>query len=278
MNKILKMCALLVVAWGLVGCFQVDQVITVLPDGSGTVEETMLVSRKIAESMAAFAGGMAELGDPDATGEKKPSIAPQSFFKDDDIKKRAEGFGTTARFVKSERIVNERFEGYRAVYAFKDINTLRIEPGNAALPKQPGVVEAATAKGTEFVFTPGKRATLVMKRPKNSGEEKAPVVATEPPPQANPGDLDMLRQMFAGLRLSTTLVIKGQVVESNATHRAGSVITLTEVDFDKILDKPELLTKIAALPPGDQGAAMAMIKSFPGMKVDMNDEMRVMFK
>ena len=87
-----------------------------------------------------------------------------------------------------------------------------------------------------------------------------------------------MRQMFDGMRVSTKLVIKGKVVTSNATHRSGSTITLAEIDFGKILDKPELLEKMAAVQPGDQAAAMEMIKTFPGMKIDMNDELRVSFK
>jgi len=88
----------------------------------------------------------------------------------------------------------------------------------------------------------------------------------------------MVRQMFDGLRISTTLVIKGKVLDTNATHRSDSTITLTEIDFGKILDKPELLAKMAAIRPGDQAAAMEMIKNLPGMKVDMNEELRVSFR
>lgn len=88
----------------------------------------------------------------------------------------------------------------------------------------------------------------------------------------------MVRQMFDGLRISTTLVIQGKVIDTNATHRTGSTIVLTEVDFGELLNKPEVLARLAAIQPVDQAEAMDMIKNIPGMKIDMNDELRVRFR
>ena len=273
MKKIMELVVLLVVSCGLAGCFQVDQVVTVLPDGSGTVEETFMISRKIAESMAALTGGMDEQQGSDGT--VKPPVKEQSFFKDDEIKKRAENFGADVRFVKMERLANKQFEGYKAVYAFSNINTLRLDQGNQGMP---GQGRESAPKGTEFVFTPGKTATLVVKQ--NKKTDTAGSVPETPPPakEATAEELAMVRQMFDGLRVSTTLVIKGKIVDSNATYRTDSTITLAEVDFGKILDKPELLAKMAALQPGDQAGAMEMVKKLPGMKIDLNDEVRISFK
>lgn len=273
MKKVLMLLTVTLLSAVLSGCFQVEQVITLLPDGSGTIEETMMISRKIADSMAAFAGGMAEQGD---TAAPTP---PPSFFKDEEIQKRAEGFGPDTRFIKMERLKNPQFEGYKAVYSFKNINNLRIDAPAGGMSGQAGAGNGAPVKATEFIFKAGKNATLLVKHHAAAAPAvKEPVQGAEPAAQPGSGDLEMLRQMFAGMRIATTLVIKGNVVESNATHRSGTAITLAEIDFGKILDKPELLAKMAALPPGDQAAAMEMIKSFPGMKIDMNDEMRVVFK
>ncbi|HXE97165.1 MAG TPA: hypothetical protein VN642_12200 [Dongiaceae bacterium] len=277
MKKIMKLIVLLLLTCGLAGCFQVDQVITLAPDGSGTVEETFMISRKIADSMSALAAGMSE--QPGADGNDKSPPREQSFFKDDEIRKRAENYGADVRFVRMERLANDKYEGYKAVYSFKNINTLRLDQSNPGMPKQIGQGSESASKGAEFVFTPGKTAILVVKQQKKSAVtgENAPAM----PPQAgetSTEDLAMVRQMFEGLRISTTLVIKGKVIESNATHRTGSTITLAEVDFGKILDKPELLAKMAAVQPGDQAAAMEMIKKVPGMKFDMNDELRVSFR
>ena len=272
-----KLVASLLLTCLLAGCFQVDQVVTLSPDGSGTLEETFMVSRKVSESMAALAGGMADAMG--AEGSEKNPKKEQSFFKDDEIKKRAENFGPDVRFVSMQRVANKQFEGYKAVYSFKNINNLRLDQGNSGMTKQMGQGGETAPTGTEFLFTPGKTAKLVVKQQKKDAitdvktEEATPLAQ-----ESSAEELTMMRQMFDGLRISTTLVIKGTVVESNATHRAGSTITIAEIDFGKILDKPELLAKMAVLQNGDQTAAMEMFKKLPGMKIDMNDELRVSFK
>ncbi len=113
MKKLMELIVPLLVSCCLTGCFQVDQVVTVLPDGSGTVEETFMISRRIAESMAALAGGLDELQVAD--GAVKPKAKEQSFFKDGEIRKRAENFGADVRFVSMERLADKQFEGYKAV-------------------------------------------------------------------------------------------------------------------------------------------------------------------
>ena len=277
MKKIMELFVVMLLACGLVGCFQVDQVVTLSPNGSGTIEETFMISRKIAESMAAFSGGMSD--QPGSADNNSAKTNGQSFFKDDEIKKRAEGYGQGVKLVKMERIANKQFEGYKAVYSFRDMNKLRLDQENPGMPKQPGQESDSKPKATEFVFTPGKTATLLVKQQKkNASAGEAAVEQAVPAKESSAEELAMVRQMFDGLRMSTKLVIKGKIVDSNATHRTDSTITLVELDFGKILDKPELLAKMAAAQPGDQAAAMEMIKNFPGMKVDMNDELRVSFR
>jgi hypothetical protein len=277
MKKLAKLIVLLLVSCGLAGCFQIDHVVTVSPDGSGTVEETFMISRQIAESMSAFAEGMGE--QMGVEGKEKSAPKEQSFFKDDDIKKRAGGFGTDVTFVSMKRISNKQFEGYKALFSFRDINKLRLDQSDVGMPKQMGQERDKTPKGTEFVFTPGKTARLVIKQlKKDETAVKTVPETTLPDKETSAEELAMVRQVFDGLRMSTTIVIKGTVIESNATHRNGSIITLAEIDLGKLLDKPEVLAKMAELKPGDQVAAMEMFKQFPGMKIDMNDELRISFR
>lgn len=279
MKKLVELMVLVLVICGLAGCFQMDQVVTVLPDGSGTLEETFMVSRKIAESMSALTAGMGDSSRPGNDGTDKSGTKEQAFFKDDEIKKRAEALGPDVRFVKMQRIANKQYEGYKAVYSFSNINKLRLDPGSSGMPKQMEQGRESTPKGTEFIFTPGKSATLVVKQQKKNAVTGGNTPeAVSPAKETSAEELAMVRQMFDGLRITTTLVIKGNIIDSNATHRAGSTITLTDVDFGKILDKPELLSKMTALPPGDPAAAMEVIKNIPGMKFDMNEELRISFR
>jgi hypothetical protein len=286
--KTIKKAVLILFPLLLAGCFQVEQTVTVGTDGSGTVEETLLVSRRISESMEGLVAGLDGQGESagdQAAGRKKQEPAPQrSFFKDEEIRKRAETMGEGVSFVRMERIANEEFEGYRALFAFRDINKLTLSQGGG--PSQAaGSGAGAKGQGIRFVFTPGKNATLVLKQRQQKaaageGEAAAPKKEERPVPagKASAEDLAMLRQMFAGLRFAMTVVVKGEIVETNATHRDGSRVTLADIDLGRMLDKPELLTKLAEIPPGDSGAALEMLKKIPGMKADLNDELRITFR
>lgn len=285
--KTIKKAFLMLLPLLLAGCFQVDQVVTVGPDGSGTVVETFLISRRIAESMASLTaglGGQEEAGGAQAAGEKKQEpAAPPSFFQEEDIRKRAGKMGPGVSFVGMKRISDKDFEGYRAEYAFSDINQIRLDQEGGP-PRRDASGAEPKQKGTSFSFTPGKNPTLVVKqhRTRAAGEsgtmEKKGEEAAPPARQAGPEELAMLRQMFAGLRFSVAVVVKGKIDETNATHRDGSRVTLAEIDFGQLLDKPELLARLAEMPPGDTGAALEMMKKIPGMKVDLNDEVRIMFR
>lgn len=277
---VMKKCVpVMLISLLLAGCFQVEQVVTVNPDGSGTLEESFLISRMIAESMAGFGEAMAE---PAAEGKQPaPAPKPKPFFSDEDIRKRAAELGEGVTFVSMQRIGDEKFEGYRAAFAFRDINRLRLEKKsgkNTPTPPPPG--GATEDNGVRFQFKPGKPASLTVKQLGQDREEKqeSPAETTIDAAKANPEQLGTLRQMFAGLRFSTVLVIKGNIVGTNATHRNGSRITLVEIDFDRLLDKPEQLAMMATVPQGDMEAALEAMKKLPGMKVDLNEELRVTFQ
>jgi len=286
--KTMAKVALLFLPLLLAGCFQVDQVVTVGPDGSGTVVETFLVSRRIAASMDGLAAGLGAQeendGKPPTRQKKQEATTPQSFFKDEDIRKRAETMGEGVSFLRMERIVNEEFEGYRAQFAFRDINKLSLSQGGGS-SQMDGPGAGAKGAGIRFVFTPGKKSTLVLKQRQQktvAGESEASAPRREegaaPAGKAGPEDLAMLRQMFAGLRFSMAVVVKGEIVETNATYRDGSRVTLADIDLGRMLDKPELLARLAEIPPGDSGAALEILKKIPGMKADLNDELRISFQ
>ena len=67
--KLFRFCLLGVMLVSLAGCFQVSTVVRVNPDGSGSVEERVLLSRKV---MAQFEGLFQGLA---AEGGARPSQA-----------------------------------------------------------------------------------------------------------------------------------------------------------------------------------------------------------
>lgn len=76
MKIIVQHIAIILALLILPGCFQVDTVIKVNRDGSGTVEETMLVSRKLLTQMSEMMQGFA---GQDANSSKTKAQPPDIY-------------------------------------------------------------------------------------------------------------------------------------------------------------------------------------------------------
>jgi hypothetical protein len=72
--------------------------------------------------------------------------------------------------------------------------------------------------------------------------------------------------------------VEGVVVQTNATHREGSRITMMELDFGKLLEMPEKLLQFSQLEPETLEDAKKFMKDLPGIKAEMNKEVMIKFK
>src|SRR5512137_2629736 len=102
----------------LAGCFQVSTVVRVNPDGSGTVVETMHLSKKMIAQMNEMMQGLA--------GENGAKPEPIELFEPDKLQAPAGGMGEGVTYLSGEKSETAPYSGYTATYAFKDINTLRL--------------------------------------------------------------------------------------------------------------------------------------------------------
>ncbi|NIR14348.1 MAG: hypothetical protein GWN86_10540, partial [Desulfobacterales bacterium] len=143
----------------LAGCFQMDMLIKVNPDGSGTIEQTVLMKDDFIEQMKS----MNQAFTPE--GEEPEEF---SLLNEEELKQSASTLGKGVKYVKATPIKKPGFEGYTAIYSYKDINDLNIDqnpggemPGNEAQEKSPEFIT--------FKFKKGKTSELTINMP----EEKA---------------------------------------------------------------------------------------------------------
>jgi hypothetical protein len=259
----------------LAGCFQVSTVVRVNPDGSGTVSETMLLSKKMIARMSEMMQGFA--------GESEAKPEPFDLFDPAKLKSQAAGMGEGVTYLSGDKTETAEYSGYTATYAFKDINTLRLN--------QQGSESAGMAGGRKapsmpllFHFSKGSPATLTIEQPK----EKNPVKAAEAPaenaeaPKAARGvipdeEAKQLAEMFMGMKMTLAVEVNGAIVETNATHRNGNRITIIDFDLAKFgssLPEPE---KLKLLKDSSAADARELMKNFPGMKMDLNPTLKVVF-
>lgn len=265
------LAVMLLVCSTLSGCFQVERVVTVHPDGSATIDETFLMSKKALSAMGEAFG--------DTDGKKSGDF---SLVKEEQLKSAAANMGEGVSYIGSEKISNKDYAGYRATYRIPDINKLLISSGP---PKVDGKQEPVDpAKASRFVFTPGAAAMLLIKSPqpavKAAAGEKPAATGAAPEPKKLPtaAEMAMMKQMFDGMRFAFSVKVDGKIIETNATYREKSTVVLADVDFGKLLSMgPEELVRLNSAKDGEMSQVLKLLRSFPGVKVDLNEEVKIRF-
>ncbi len=255
----------------LAGCFVYDTTVRLAPDGSGTVEQDFVLTGPLAEMVRAAAA------DED----------------DDEMELcTASDLGEGVRLVSAVPTVTEDRVGCRQVYAFADVNTLRLmlDPSG----RLPDGLDSEREGGMEtpdepisFTFQPGSPATLVVRMPEQefgSGDDDddgPDEGAAKETPESAAGRammMAMMREMLRGSRFSVQLVVEGEIVESDAAYREGNRVTLAELDFDALLEDPEALERMMDVQDPSPEAARELLAKTPGVKVEMRDEVVIRFR
>ena len=138
----------LLAAMVISGCMQMEMLVKVKSDGSGTIETTMGMSK------ATF-GMMGEM----QTGDDDP-------FSEETARQNAAQYGTGVTFRSAEKIDNDEMVGLRAVYDFTDINTVAATPSGGQEGMEAGAMEAVT-----FSFDPADGGTLTVIMPGGDSDE-----------------------------------------------------------------------------------------------------------
>jgi hypothetical protein len=257
----------------LSGCFQVETTVRVNKDGSGTIEERMMMSRKMISQFDEMAKAFAGEGE-------KPK--PFSLRDEAKLRARAEEYGPGVAFVSSAEIGDASYAGYRAVYSFKDINTVRLsQEGAKGMAGPEEKREGEGAKPFAFQFTPGR---LVIVPPKNVPEKKQTESAegekaagAEKSPPMTPEQEKEFVDMMKGMRVAMAVEMNADIVESNASHRQGNRVTLFEFDMDRMGGNMDKIRQLGKKNPASFADAKEALKDLPGFKVETTDRVEIKF-
>lgn len=220
-------------------------------------------------------------------GAAMPSVL--DMFNEDDIRQGGSRMGSGVRYVSHEMIDNDVHAGYVAVYAFDDINTVYVDQNpTAAMPEMPGS-EGETGEDKELVafrFVPGNLAQLTIRPPRDAEKDEPAAeqaeteqAETEQAPEAEGAEgLEQMREVFRDMRMTVQIVVDGDIQKTNASFVEGSTITMVDVNFNVLLDDPELLKQMEKMGDVDPAVAMEMMKKIPGLRVETAEEVSVTFK
>lgn len=278
----------------LTGCMESATLMRVNKDGSGTITHRMYMSTDMMEMMQGMASGMMG-GEADI---EMPDMDPLA-----DIKASLDGqFGPAATLEGTQDVTNAAgWKGVEATYSFTDINKLDMAAGGQT--DEGGMAMESGGPSYKFEFTPGDVAVLKLVPIRQPGAESDG--AADASSQGDDvlgdagdtamgemdmdmggmGDMDamgmqMMAPMLKGMRMSLLVAVEGKVVESNASfphEKYPNVVTLADIDFDKLLAHPEGMKALQAGPNADP-ADLAKL-GIDGVKVeDPAKEIQIRFE
>lgn len=245
----------------LTGCINSATLIRLKPDGSGTIEQSTLMNTQAFKGM---------LGGLEAQGAKPAGPV----FSEADLKKQAERMGGVT-YVSSEPIKNANgFEGVKAVYAFEDINKVRVDQDPNLSGSTGGAsftTESKTKSPVIFTFVKtGTNPVLTVTFPDQEKSVQAPDPSQGGPDMSNPQMLAMMKTMFDGFKVAIDLEVDGSIVKTNADYVSGNRITLLEMDLGQVLqDEAKLKELQSKVKPGASiSEVKPYLKDIKGIKIN----------
>ena len=248
------------------GCLQSATLIKVNPDGSGTVEERLLMTK----------AAIAQLSQLTAMGGDKAK--PFDPFKEEDARKAAADLGPDVTFVSSTPIKTDAAEGRAIVYAFPDIRKLKVNQApSAGSMKIGGQTDTRPEKSGErlrfdFARTPADTALLTIMMPPFKTQADSMAAATG---ANSPAQLALVKQLFAGMRIVVAVQPAGRIIKSSSPYVDGQTVTLLDLPVDRLLENESALTALQQSKSIED--VKAALKGIPDLKVALDPQITIEF-
>ncbi|MBN1279208.1 MAG: hypothetical protein JW989_05455 [Chlorobiaceae bacterium] len=276
MGRLAVVIIMLMVLSVLQGCIRISTRVSVNPDGSGTVTERVVMNLSYLKSM---------LGSEKAEKQGGSANVPSR----EDLEKIASVMGDEVRLKGVRNYTDGFFEGYEAVYSFKDVAGISI---SGRPDKQSGVdsLRAVSVSGSDrkdrigFRFFRGSPAKLVIVMPKQNSLLEPEKNDSQANPPTNPDQqklsLAIIREAFSGTRMRLAVAVTGEIVSTDAACMDSAEVILADVDFDRLLmeeDPDAALLRFMGY-GSDTEAISDMLNRVPGVRGEIKKEVTVLFQ
>lgn len=264
-RRIVRLAVGLMSILGMVGCLEVEQVITLKQDGSGTITEEMVLGAGIVNMLKDV---------PIGAGGAFPDL-----YKEEKYRELAASYGEGVTFFRMEKVARDGGEGVRVTYRFADINKVVFAPGSTldnvkkeAEGEAENEDEAVNDEPLRFAFAEG---VLTVRVPDVSRERKE---GRKPAPLGNDPLEAVMMQMFKGMKVGSRMVVVPGIEESDASYQEGNTITFLKFDFDKILENPNGIKALGKLDGATRVELKASLEGVKGAQVETKPVIRIKVK
>jgi hypothetical protein len=210
----------------LSGCINSATLVKVKPDGSGTIEQTLLVNAQAFKSLMAGRGG----GQSQERGVT-PGVPNEAEFK-----RAAERMGVKP--VSITPVKENDFEGVKAIFAFDDITKVHVDQ-DPQLGAASGPVRDSKESPIRFSFAKqgGSSVLTVMFDEKQAAGATSEMQSKAPSIESiDPQMMQMIKTMFNGFKVAVDLEVDGKIVKTNADYVNGSRVTLLELEMSGLFE------------------------------------------
>jgi hypothetical protein len=255
MKRMLLVAALL---FTCTGCVHVTTLVTLKPDGSGTLDEEIGMNPQTLGMPAAFAGSGA-----------KADMRPDEIFNETKAREQADKMGV--KFLSGTPIDTPSLKGYHARFTFDDIRTLKVRMDAAR--------QAESARADRdpfgFDFTRGaSSSTLTIKVPHEM--QRPPLAQLGQRPDLSPEQtqqmMAMMRPMLAGMYVDVAVAVDGQIVKTNAPFVDGTRVTLVELDMNKVMQDDAAWMRLSSAKTPEE------MKNIAGVRMSAGPDITIEFR
>lgn len=255
----------------LSGCFQIENVIKVNKDGSGTIENTVIFSQDMLKMSMSF--------------QSSSSSNNESAYHDiEKLKKEALKIGDNVKYVKSKPIKLDTKIGYSVVYSFPDITKIKISenPASTIMNMSQNDEEIELIK---FNFKKGNNSELTISFPQNDVEEYEKYIEYEDDEeyedavsQVSDRELEMMKKIYKDMKISFKIIVDGKIVKTNANFADKNEVILSDIDFNTVMENKKAFKTLIENKDVPDDVIKSKMQNLPGFKIDTNKEIFIRFK
>jgi len=267
MKKILIPVILVLISVFISGCIEIQTKVNINKDGSGTVEENVLMSKEMIQMLNEFMSGFAS-----------DTVQAEGFklYNEEDLKRREAELGEGVKLVSGSEIKIENKEGYEVTYSFTDLNKLKIDQSpDSKIPDDATGVEIKDKRYITFSFNKGTTSEVKINLPEVKKEEEESEAEKD---SLNQDDLSEMKFFLKDLSISLMVEVNGEITETNADYREGSDVTLFKLNFGELLENPQKLDELNKINPNNLKELKEVMKDIPGIKIETNDPVVIKFR
>lgn len=252
----------------LSGCLQVDTKVHVNKDGSGTIEENVLMSDAVIDMMNQFMSSF-----------RDSAKVPEEFnlYKEEELKVKSSDYGEGVEYISGEEIKIDGWQGYKALYSFEDLNTITLETDpntKVELDQKEGIKKK---EYFSFKFIRGDVSELIIDRPEVKSMFVTDETGTEEGSVNEELD-DSFIKLMEGMKVKISMSFDGDIVETNASYVEGSQVDLLYIDFGELFKNKESLEMLKSHPPDNLEEMKAIVENLPGMEVELQKPVFIKFE